>query len=184
LRDVRPTNGASTWAIGFVDGRVAAVPLDSIEMLSARDSTTLVAEASRLASAVTAVTSPAFQGLRFTVHDIRRFNAAPGIQAIAAHVIRRVNQEARPQEEQTLLIAERDSGVTTGPYHLVYAERTFGREEEVTTPEVLAGVRIAGGPPNLIVARDGEQGVAYVMLERVDGHRWRVRWTSANTTCS
>jgi hypothetical protein len=184
LRDVRPTNGASAWAIGFVEGRVAAIPLDSIEMLSTRDSTALVAEASRLASAVTAITGPAFQGLRFTVHDIRRFSAAPGIQAMAAHVIRRVNQEARPQEEQTLLIAERDSGVTTGPYHLAYAERTFGREEEVTTPEVLAGIRIAGGPPSLIVARDGEQGVAYAILERADAHHWRVRWTSANTTCS
>jgi hypothetical protein len=184
LRDVRPTNGATAWAIGFVDGRVTPVVLDSVEVLSARDSTVLVAETSRLASAVTAITSPAFQGLRFTAHDIRRFNAAPGVEAIVAHVIRRVNQEARPQEEQTLLIAERDSGMTKGPYHLTYAERTFGREEEVTTPEVLAGARIAGGPPMLIVARDGEDGVAYVMLERVDSRHWRVRWISANTSCN
>lgn len=183
LRDVRPVNGASSWAIGFVGGRVTPIALDSVEVLSERDSMTLAAEASRLASAVTAITSPAFQGLRFSAHDIRRFSPAPGIQAIVAHLIRRVNQEANPQEEQTLLIAERDSGATAGPYHLVYAERTFGREEEVSTPEVLAGVRIAGGPANLIVARDGEQGVAYVMLERVNGRRWRVRWTSANTTC-
>jgi hypothetical protein len=184
LRDVRATNGASSWAIGFVGGRAAPLVLDSVDVLSPRDSVALAAEASRLASAVTAITSPAFQGLRFTAHDIRRFEAAPGVQALVAHMIRRVNQEANPQEEQTLLIAERDSGATTGPYHLVYAERTFGREEEVTTPEVLAGTRLAGGPPILVIARDGEQGVAYAMLERVDGRHWRVRWTSASTTCS
>ena len=184
LRDVRGSNGARAWSIGFVGGRVTPVPLDSVDVLSARDSVAMAAEASRLASAVTATTGPSFQGLRFTAHDIRRFEAAPGVQALVAHMIRRVNQEANPQEEQTLLIAERDSGATTGPYHLTYAERTFGREDEVTTPEVLAATRIAGGPPILVVARDGEPGVAYVMLERVDAHRWRVGWTSASTTCS
>ena len=184
LRDVRGANGAVAWTIGFVDGRVTSVPLDSVEVLGARDSMALAAEATRLASAVSLPTSPAFQGLRFTAHDIRRFEAAPRVQAMAAHMIRRVNQEASPQEEQTLLVAERDSGATTGPYHLVYSERTFGREEVVTTPEVLGAVRIAGGPPVLVVARDGEPGVSYVLLERVDARRWRVRWTSANTTCS
>jgi hypothetical protein len=184
LRDVRPAEGATAWAIGFVGGRAAPLPLDSVDVLSARDSVALVAETSRLASAVTALTTPAFQGLRFTAHDIRRFDAAPGVRALVAHVIRRVNQEANPQEEQTLLIAERDSGATAGPYHLTYAERTVGREDEVTTPEVLAGARIAGGPPVLVVARDGEQGVTYVMIERVDARRWRVRWSSASTSCS
>ena len=137
---------------------------------------------SRLASAVTAITAPSFQGLRFTAHDIRRFTAGPGIQAIMAHLIRRVNQEANPQEEQTLLIAERDSGVTSGPYQLAYAERMNGLEEEVATPEVIGGVLIAGHP-TLIVARDGEAGVAYAMLERTGARRWRLRWLSAPTRC-
>jgi len=93
----------------------------------------LAAEASRLASAVTANTAPTFQGLRFTAHDIRRFEVAPGVQALVAQLSRRVNQEADPQEEQTLLVAERDSGVTSGPYQLAYAERAFGKEDEVRT---------------------------------------------------
>jgi hypothetical protein len=147
-----------------------------------RDSTALVAEASRLASLVTAITDPSFQGLRFTAHDIRRFEASPGVQAIVAHLVRKVNQEANPQEEQTLLIAERDSGVTSGPYHLVYAERVHGLEEQSTMPEVIAGVRIAGRP-TLIVARDSDAGVAYAMLERTGARRWRVRWTSGMTRC-
>jgi hypothetical protein len=104
------------------------------------------------------------------------------VQAIVAHLVRKVNQEANPQEEQTLLIAERDSGATSGPYQLVYAERTHGLEEQSTTPEVVAGVVIAGRP-TLLVARDSDEGVAYVMLERTAPRQWRIRWTSARTRC-
>jgi hypothetical protein len=169
--------------VGFVgEERLAPLALDSVDVLTTRDSMALVAEASRLASAVTAISAPSFQGLRFTVHDIRRFEAAPGVQAIVAHLIRKVNQEANPQEEQTLLIAERDSGATTGQYQLAFAERTHGLEEQTTTPEVIAGVQIAGRP-TLIVARDSEAGVAYAMLERLKPRQWRVRWTSALTRC-
>jgi hypothetical protein len=183
LRDVRAEGNAESWAVGFVgEGRISPLAMDSVDVLSGRDSTALVAEASRLASAVTAVTSSSFQGLRFTVHDVRRFDAGHGVQAIVARLARKVNQEANPQEEQTLLIAERDSGVTSGPYTLAFAERTHALEEQSITPEVIAGVIIAGRP-TLIVARDGDEGVAYVMIERTGAKVWRVRWTSALTRC-
>jgi hypothetical protein len=182
LRAVHGDSAASLWAVGFVGGQVIALPLDSVEVLSSRDSMALAAEASRLASAVTTATPPSFQGLRFTAHDIRRFEASPGVQALVAHVVRKVNQEANPREEQTLLIAERDSGATSGPYHLVYAERAHGMEEEVATPEVVAGVRIAG-VPTLVVAHDSDAGVAYQLLERSGPRQWRVRWTSGLTRC-
>jgi hypothetical protein len=181
LAAVRP-GGTATWAVGFLEGQVTPLPLDSVDVLSSRDSMALAAEASRLASGVTAPSSPAFQGLRFTAHDIRRFQAAPGVQVMVAHLSRRVNQEANPQEEQTLLVAERDSGATSGPYTLAYAERSFGREEKVVTPEALAAVRI-GAIPTLVVARDNEEGVIYVLLERTGRRQWRVRWRSAITRC-
>lgn len=175
---------ATAWSVGFAAERVRPIALDSVTMLSARDSMVLVAEASRLASSVTAPSGPSFQGLRFTTEAVRRFEAVYGVQALVAHLVRRVNQEASPMEEQTLLIAERDSGVTSGPYTLAYAERTSGREEDVVTPEVLAGVRIGTGVrPSLIVARDGSDGIAYALLERIGPHRWRVRWSSGITSC-
>jgi hypothetical protein len=185
LRNVRANGKAGTWAVGFVSENVASVPLDSVEALSPRDSMTLVAEATRLASSVTANTAPTFQGLRFTAHDIRRFEAASGVQALVAQLSRRVNQEADPQEEQTLLVAERDSGVTSGPYQLVYAERAFGREDEVRTSEVVAAVRIGStGPPSLVVAREGNEGLAYAFLAREGSRQWKVRWTSALAKCA
>ncbi len=183
LHGVGVDAAATAWSVGFVgQGRLAPIPLDSVDVLTARDSMALVAEASRLASAVTAITAPSFQGLRFTVHDIRRFEPLPGIQALVAQLVRKVNQEANPQEEQTLLVAERDSGLTTGPYQLVFAERTHGLEEQTTTPEVIAAVAI-NGRPTLVIARDNDAGVAYALLERHAQRQWRVRWTSAVTRC-
>jgi len=177
-------SAAAGWSVGFATDRVRAIVLDSVAMLSPRDSMVLVAEASRLASSVTAPTGPSFQGLRFTTEDVHRFEAVPGVQALVAHLVRRVNQEASPLEEQTLLIAERDSGATGGPYKLAYSERTSGREEDVVTPEVLAGVRIGTATePSLIVARDGNDGIAYALIERVGPRRWRVRWSSGMTSC-
>lgn len=170
------------WSVGFIGATIQPIALDSIDLLSSRDSAALAAEASRLASGVTALTAPSFQGLRFSAHDVRRFQTLQGVQALVAHVVRKVNQEANPQEEQTLLIAERDSGATSGPYQLVYAERTHGLEESVTTPEVIAGVSVAGRPM-LVVARETEAGVAYGLLERTGPRQWRVRWTSGLTRC-
>jgi len=177
-------SAAASWSVGFASDRVRPVALDSVAMLSPRDSMVLVAEASRLASTVTLPSAPSFQGLRFTTEEVHRFEAVPGVQALVAHMVRRVNQEASPLEEQTLLVAERDSGVTSGRYRIAYAERTSGREEDVVTPEVLAAVRIGPGiEPSLIVARDGDEGIAYALLERVGPHQWRVRWSSGMTSC-
>ena len=184
LRNLHARGPGGAWSVGFVSPNVTPIPLDSVDALQARDSMALAAEASRLASTVTTNTSPSFQGLRFTALDIRRFDVAPGVQALAAHLIRRVNQEANPQEEQTLLIAERDSSDPPGHYQLAYAERAFGKEEQVSTSELVAAVRLGtNAPPTLVVARDGENGLAYAMLERMAPHRWRVVWTSELAKC-
>ena len=183
LRAMQP-DSVPMWAIGFVGVRVRPISLDSVDVLSPRDSMALAAEASRLASTVTLPTDAAFQGLRFTAHDLRRFVVAPGVQGLVAHLVRRVNQEANPREEQTLLIAERDSGATPGLYQLSYAERDFGREEAVITPEVLAAVRLGANASSiLVVARDNDAGISYRMIERTGPRRWKARWSSGVISC-
>jgi hypothetical protein len=185
LRKLHATAGAGTWSVGFLSSNVTAIPLDSVDALPARDSMALAAEASRLASAVTANTSPSFQGLRFTAQNIRRFEAAPGVQALAAQLIRRINQEADPQEEQTLVIAERDSGVTTGRYQLAYAERSFGKEDDVVSSELVGAVRLGpNGTPSLVIARDSDAGLAYALIERTGPRQWVARWTSSLARCA
>lgn len=184
LHTFQPSDGIG-WSVGFVSSHVAPIVLDSVAMFTARDSMGVVAEVSRLASSVTVPTGASFQGLRFTTEDVHRFEATPGVQALVAHVVRRVNQEANPQEEQTLLIAERANGASAGPYSLTYAERAYGREGSVVTPEVLAAIRIgAAVEPVLVIARDSDEGTVYLFLERTAGRRWRVRWSSGMIGCS
>src|SRR5205085_6075617 len=46
LRNLHATSGAGAWSVGFLSSSVAAIPLDSVDALPARDSMALAAEAS------------------------------------------------------------------------------------------------------------------------------------------
>ncbi|MDQ3949465.1 MAG: hypothetical protein M3282_03885, partial [Gemmatimonadota bacterium] len=191
-----PSGVPAPWTVGLVGARLVPVPLDSVGSLSPADSAALVAEVARLASTVPVRTAAArLRGLPFSVQDVRRFQVAPGVDAIVAQVVRRVHQEANPLEERTLFIAERDSAQQhqhqerrAGRYTLVFHERAVGQEETLEGNEVLAALTPRDTPrPMLIVARESEGGVRYVLLERAGGPRssrsWRVKWTSALVRC-
>ena len=172
------------WTIALGAGRATAIPLDSVDILTGADSARMTAEVSRLASMLPNDTVPAFRGLPFAVRNIRRFSPVPGVSALVAEVVRKVNQEANPREERILLVAERDSGKTTGRYAVAYSERASGTEEDVETTDVLAAVAI--GPartPILVLRREYFEGSAYSLLERVGPKSWRIRWTSAYAGC-
>ena len=55
------------WTAAFAAGKVTAIPLDSIEGLSSRDSVRLAIDLTRLASALRDDTSTTFRGLPFVV---------------------------------------------------------------------------------------------------------------------
>jgi hypothetical protein len=191
---VRPGGVTTPWAVGFIGARLVPIPLDSVGSLSAADSAALVAEIARLASTLPARDDAArLRGLPFVAQDVRRFRAAPGVDALVAQVIRRVHQEANPLEERTLVIAER---VTTGRdsarlreqppgrYTLAFHERTVGREETLEGTEVLAAFTTRGAPrPMLVLARESEEGIRYAIIERAGPRSWRVKWTSALVRC-
>jgi hypothetical protein len=190
LRVISPSGAPSPWSIGLLGARLAAIPLDSVASLSVTDSAALVAEVARLASTVPVRENAArLRGLPFSVQDVRRFRAAPGVDAIVAHVVRRVHEEANPLEERTLLVAERDSGgrqqeQRAGRYTLALHQRTVGREETLEGSEVLAAfARRDTSQPVLILAHESEDGVRYVLLERSGARNWRVKWTSALVRC-
>ncbi|MDQ6829161.1 MAG: hypothetical protein M3081_09885 [Gemmatimonadota bacterium] len=169
------------WMIGFAAGRAQPVPLDSIAGATRVDSAQFVAEVARLASALPNDTASAFRGIPFAVRLALRFTSAPGVQALVADIIRRVPQEANPVEEHILLVAERDSGATTGRYHTVYGERTSGTEEGIETTEILAAVRIGSSArPTIVLERQGYESLAYSLLERVGATAWKVKWTSVH----
>jgi hypothetical protein len=192
LRVVAPSGVPAPWTVGLIGARLAPVPLDSVGSLSSTDSAALVAEVARLASTVPVRAAAArLRGLPFSVQDVRRFRLAPGVDAIVARVVRGVHQEANPLEERTLLIAERDSAQIAqqreqraGGYTLVFHERAVGREETLEGSEILAALTPRNVPrPMLIVARESEGGVRYVIFERGGPRSWRVKWTSALVRC-
>lgn len=191
LRVTSPSGVATPWTVGLVGAaaQLAPVPLDSVGSLPPADSAALVAEVARLASTVPVRSGAArLRGLPFFVQDLRRFKAAPGVDALVTHVIRRVHQEANPFEERTLLIAERDSVQLQQPggkrYTLAFYQRAVGNEETLEGSEVLAAfTRPPGTSPVLVVARESEGGVRYEILERLRARQWRVKWTSALVRC-
>ncbi|HEX8849174.1 MAG TPA: hypothetical protein VF761_06575 [Gemmatimonadaceae bacterium] len=173
-----------SWTIGLVSGRAQSLPLDSIERLSRPDSARLAGEVARLASGLPDDTARVFRGLPYYVHTVRRFRAAPGVEALVADLSRRINQEANPREEQILVVAERDSGSAGAPWRPAFVERASGHEGSVETHDVLAAVAIgAARRPSLVVARYVSDGIVYLLLERVAAGQWRVRWTSAASDC-
>jgi hypothetical protein len=188
LRVASPSGVPSRWTIGLIGARLAPVPLDSIGSLPPADSAALAAEIARLASTVPVREAAArFRGLPFSVQDVQRFQAGPGVDAIVAQVIRRVHQEANPLEERTLLIAERDSTKEREQhtsYTVVFHERAVGREETLEGSEILAGLtRQDRLRPMLLIARESEGGVRYLLFERAGPRAWRVKWTSALVRC-
>lgn len=173
----------ASWSVGFVGASVLPVPLDSVENLTRSDSARLAAEVTRLASTLPN-TGDRFVGLPFTVTSLWRFHAGPGVAAVAAELMRRVNQEARPWEERTLLIAERDSTRRDERFTLAYYTRSQGTEESIESDDVVGGARSGpSGEPMLVIAHDYGDGMSYSLVERDPSGRWRERWRSARGKC-
>ena len=184
----------ASWNTAFIAGRVQAVPLDSMESLSVIDSARLVVQLTRLASAIPEPVSSSFSGLPFVVRSAYRFTAAPGVLAVVSDIVRKVNLEANPLEEHTLMIAEKLSGDPKEEWKTVYTERAAGVEERIETTDLLAAIRLSGGESPgvadrleertaLLVARVNDETTAYALIERTGPGAWKVRWTSVRTGC-
>jgi hypothetical protein len=184
------------WLVALPNGRARAIPLDSIEALGSRDSSTLAATFARLASALPADSSSPFRGLPFTVQRAYRALGAtvsatesagaalpPAQGFVVGVLVRRIPQEDRPLEER-LLVVIATPGADPRRWSIVWHERTSGREEEVIATEPLAALRVGSESPYtaLILGRDDGSGASLAVLER-RGDLWRVRWESPVTGC-
>jgi hypothetical protein len=129
-------------------------------------------------------TATAFKGLPFELQRAGRFSIAPGIDGIAAVLVRHVNEEANPREEHIFLIAERDSTRPPPSWVAAYSERESGGEDDLETNEVLAVVRLGSArTPTVVLSRDYGDGGVYSLIERTGPGQWRLRWSSAYTGC-
>lgn len=184
--DVAAAEGLHPWTVGFIRGTAEPtewrpIPMDSLESFSRSDSARVTAQLARLASRLRDDSAGRFVGLPFSVQSLWRFSLANGKQFIAANMIRRVNQEAQPLEERTLIIAEGDS--SSRELSAVYSERSHGSEETNESREVLLAVYAPDGSPTLVIGRDYGNAVAYSLLEWDASGTWHLRWTSRRVVC-
>ena len=161
-----------SWAVGVAQA-TGVLRTDSLESLTSRDSARLVANLAALASPLTARMETRFTGLPFRVLGARRFTFG-GSGIVAAHLVRKLPQEASPLEEHTFLVAERRAG--SDSLVLTFSDRSEGTEETAEHYDLLSAV--AGGPTLLLlVARDNVSGTKYQVLSRAANGSWRVQWT-------
>lgn len=163
---------ATAWSVAVL-GSAAPVPLDSIDVLSRRDSTRLVAELARLASTIPMQSDSRFKGLPFAVSSARRFEN-DGRQVVVSQLVRRVPHEAAPVEEHTFIVAERDS--LSSSLAMAFQARSEGTEETAEQFEVLAVLR-GTRTVWLLLSRDNTAQTTYQVLERVSPGVWRLRWS-------
>ena len=162
------------WSIGIQS--TAAVPLrtDSMDALTAADSAQYSVEMGRLASAVNAEQASRFAGLPFTLATLRRLRVA-GREVVAAQVVRRVNQEADPLEERTLIVAER-AAAQLDQFTTVHSGRSEGNEDNIDHFDLLAALRTARGTL-LVIAMEKPTGTTFDILERNAAGVWTVKWS-------
>lgn len=175
--------GTPSWTVGFVLDQVDAIGVDSVAGMAPRDSARFVADIARRASALPAIRAEegaeSFHGLPFVVNSAVRFTHAD-TQVAVAHVMRRVNVEANPLEEHTLLVLERGGG--DDQWTVAHSDHAVGPEDTVMRTELLGVVRLRGRL-TLVLALDGGDGVAYALLQRSGAGKWRQVWRSADPGC-
>ena len=184
IQSARTGGTLASWSVGFVGASVQPIRMDSIESMSRVDSARLAAEVTRLASTLPTSAGDRFTGLPFTVTSLWRFHAGPGAEGIVTNLVRHINQEARPFEERTLIVAERDSSRREERFTLGYFDRSQGAEETVESRDVLALARpTPDAQPMLVLGRDYGDGMSYALIQRDPSGRWREKWHSPRGHC-
>jgi len=169
------------WQFGFASGRAQAIPLDSIEALSSRDSASLAVSITQTAAALAAA-DPTFRGLPFRVRSAYTFQLDT-MQVVIADVVRTVNEEAKPRVEHLLILGERPRN-TDAKFDVSYFTRNAGPEDTTPVTEVLGAIKVgAAGRPIVIVNVQYDDGGKFGFVERAISGKWNATWKSAYTDC-
>jgi hypothetical protein len=172
------------WSLGLTAGQVDAVSFDSLTDLSSQDSLNLTIAIARAASGLDDDTASAFQGRPFIVRQAVRFPLAPGQDGVLAEVVRTVNQEANPLQEQLLLMLDGSWRSPDSSMRVTYHVRTAGLEETIPSVEFLAVVRSRRRQVLAVfLRREDANGWALELLEQIASGRWVLRWRSAQSDC-
>jgi hypothetical protein len=169
------------WQVGFPHGRVRSVSFDSLPGMTRADSARLTIAVARVASRAEGDTVAAFRGRPYVVRQANLIRLDDRRRVVVAEVLRAVNQEANPLQEQLLLILEADS--VDGGFQIGFQERQVALEEALQSIDLSAVLQLPTGTWALLVRREVGDGLRIVLFERPAAGRWIVRWRSAYAGC-
>ena len=94
----------------------------------------------------------------------------------------RLNMEASPRVERTVLVLERPPKVQS--YSAVWRNTQYATEDDLIAVDLLAIVTMRGEQrPAVFLGLDFGDGSRVQMLQRSSGGIWSLRWASAYTGC-
>jgi hypothetical protein len=170
------------WQFGFVSGRAQAIPLDSIESLSSRDSASLAASITQSAATLPGTVDATFKGLPFRVRSAYTFQLDT-MEVVVADIVRSVNEEAKPRVEHLLIFGERAHG-SNGKFDVSYFSRNAGAEDSTPVTEVLGAIKVGSArQPIVVVNVQFDEGGKFGFIERSPLGKWSATWRSAYTDC-
>ncbi len=172
---------ATTWRIGLESGRAVGLKLNMLADMHGADSSRFVNDVLGSVGGLSNTGDSVFRGLPFSIKRGSQINTVPS-SVIVAEVVRKINEEANPREEHTLLLAERPSGSNT--YSVMFTSRSAGKEESLETTDVLAAIQLKPtNQPVIAISIDYEDGGKVGLLERSPNGGWTLRWKSAYSGC-
>lgn len=173
------------WSLAMARGIAVPFRIEDASDLSPRDSATLVASISRLASAIPDDSaSIPFHGLPVVVRDVWRFRLTDSTMVIVAVTTRSLNLESNPRSEARTLIAEADPSKGEVAWRTGFSEHVAGPEDRVERMDLLAAFRVRGSKPAVALVRGGDDGLQLEIVERDAAAAWRLHWSSLSLPCA
>lgn len=170
------------WRIALQHGVGEAIRADSIGGLARADSAVLVVDINKAAALLPLDSSGVMRGVPFDVASAYRFSVAGDVDVVIAVVERRLNLEASPRIERSVLVLERARGAKA--FTAAWTETQYATEDDLIAVDLLGVVSMRGTQrPTAFLGQDFGDGSRIQMLQRDATGKWSVHWWSAYTGC-
>jgi hypothetical protein len=118
----------------------------------------------------------------FGVAMAYRFKLAGEVDVVITVVERRLNVEASPRIERSVLVLERAPGARA--FKAAWTETQYATEDDLIAVDLLGVVSMRGTQrPTAFLGQDFGDGSRIQMLQRDAAGKWSVHWSSAYTGC-
>ncbi len=181
LRDAAG-NQPPSWRLALQSGVAEPLRTDSLASLSRADSAALVIAINKAAALLPLDSAGLLRRVPFGVTKAYRLKLTDGVEVVIAVVERRLNLEAAPRVERTILVLERPASATL--MSAVWRETQYATEDDLIAVDLLAVVQLHGiKRPTVFLGLDFGDGSRVQMLQRSSNGIWTLRWSSAYTGC-